>query len=1185
MSSYQKYPAKRRVNRDGFLDRYDARDGYLLRPDKAGGTAGILEGTAPSGASVLIRTWPGPTNEDIKEIWQNELRTLHRLGGAPGAEEYIARLVDADVDKKGFHIALATGERRPLAVLLGNVVKYSNSWLRGTSTARNRKHLWKNMARVATGLEILHSQGLLHCNLDAWSVLSSGGSQPDFQLTGFEWSMRLTAAADANGRWGSSPRPVSFTTDWADFAILAADLLKVDEKRVRHLGVPAHEVSENLFAEEAAFLRELLNPSSLVQLDGDYVRSRIERILTLVEDAAASEEARSYLVLNLGPDSKLSRRIREASELTVEVADLDAQKQFVLDDLSEAPRIVVSATDDEFDLFLRGRQLVYHLSAYRMPRAVTADWEFAICHAATPAEVWKGKVSAATALLPGSLDALNLREAGDRTPRLRGRVKSWEALRAQIIRDAPAPLDREGRILLALTLLHTVELVLVSADVFPVSVVSKAAEFESNGPSVRLNLQPDPDREQLSEVLGLRPMTDRLQEVLEQDAVSDDEGWLLTDKSTLGRRKGTDLELQFDAVKEAVGVKHFDFSVPRASLAPPAKGLLVPGDFQGRLAQLRRRSRALRGLKEHSELLRMLADPRSGLIETHDRLDDAQASTTQLDAAKAQALSELLAVLPLYLVQGPPGVGKTFLLRELVSRRLASEPSTRFLLTAQSHHAVDHLMSEIRSLWDDSTSTPLTVRCQSGQRGEVEGPMSVQAQARRLVDDLARSELAAGASDHLKRKLEEAAKEAPVRRGAQGGYTGQRALEGLILRAASLVFATTNSGELERLVDERGQFDWAIVEEAGKATGGELLMPLLLSYRRLMIGDHKQLPPFGAEKLERLLQDPTSLRGALTIGLALLDRELKAGISDELLARIEDDEVGFAEVCAEALRMLYLFETMIEAERRRVERPGSTGRPIGRILDIQHRMHPALATLVSDCFYDGKIKTADAARAKFLQSPSPIKSTDPQLLPETPIVVVNMPYRQSTMSLRSVEAHPRYSSPGEVEAVVRLVSLLEGTAARSDGSKPSLAILSPYAKQVAGLHAALQSSDPARDALRCFRSVTQAGSFCSTVDAFQGNEADAVVVSFVRNNQHATPRRALGFLSDPRRMNVLLSRARWRLFIVTSLDFLETVTRPLGLEQIPEAAFLRRFLDGLEKSRANGSAAIVPLQHLFGGQR
>jgi superfamily I DNA and/or RNA helicase len=68
-----------------------------------------------------------------------------------------------------------------------------------------------------------------------------------------------------------------------------------------------------------------------------------------------------------------------------------------------------------------------------------------------------------------------------------------------------------------------------------------------------------------------------------------------------------------------------------------------------------------------------------------------------------------------------------------------------------------------------------------------------------------------------------------------------RAFEAIIRRAANLVFATTNSAAVEQLIEERGLFDWTIVEEAGKATGAELLSPLLLSHRRLMVGDHRQL--------------------------------------------------------------------------------------------------------------------------------------------------------------------------------------------------------------------------------------------------------------------------------------------------------------------------------------------------------
>jgi serine/threonine protein kinase len=59
---------------------------------------------------------------------------------------------------------------------------------------RNRRRLWANALRAAEALELLHSQGIIHRNIDPWAIVTNFGDQPDFRLTGFEWSMRIAAS-------------------------------------------------------------------------------------------------------------------------------------------------------------------------------------------------------------------------------------------------------------------------------------------------------------------------------------------------------------------------------------------------------------------------------------------------------------------------------------------------------------------------------------------------------------------------------------------------------------------------------------------------------------------------------------------------------------------------------------------------------------------------------------------------------------------------------------------------------------------------------------------------------------------------------------------------------------------------------------------------------------------------------
>jgi hypothetical protein len=103
-----------------------------------------------------------------------------------------------------------------------------------------------------------------------------------------------------------------------------------------------------------------------------------------------------------------------------------------------------------------------------------------------------------------------------------------------------------------------------------------------------------------------------------------------------------------------------------------------------------------------------------------------------------------------------------------------------------------------------------------------------------------------------------------------------------------------------------------------------------------------------------------------------------------------------------------------------------------------------------------------------------------------------------------------------------------------------VAVLSPYAQQVRLLKRHL-SSLPPPPGIKLLAGANESRmgarpSWAHTVDSFQGNQADVIFVSLVRNNA-TLPGDGLGFLREASRLNVLLSRAERLLIIVGSWDF------------------------------------------------
>jgi superfamily I DNA and/or RNA helicase len=78
-------------------------------------------------------------------------------------------------------------------------------------------------------------------------------------------------------------------------------------------------------------------------------------------------------------------------------------------------------------------------------------------------------------------------------------------------------------------------------------------------------------------------------------------------------------------------------------------------------------------------------------------------------------------------------------------------------------------------------------------------------------------------------------------------------------------------------------------------------------------------------------------------------------------------------------------------------------------------------------------------------------------------------------------------------------------------SPGEIAVITPYSAQARLLRDTMDNSDVEVD----------------TVDGFQGREKEAIVISLVRSNSKGE----LGFLTDTRRINVALTRARRKLIV------------------------------------------------------
>lgn len=184
------------------------------------------------------------------------------------------------------------------------------------------------------------------------------------------------------------------------------------------------------------------------------------------------------------------------------------------------------------------------------------------------------------------------------------------------------------------------------------------------------------------------------------------------------------------------------------------------------------------------------------------------------------------------------------------------------------------------------------------------------------------------------------------------------------------------------------------------------------------------------------------------------------------------------------------------------------------LLTIQYRMHEAIMRFSSDWFYAGKLKAApEVSQRGILQWDSPITWIDTAEL--------------ETGEELNTETQSRINRPEAELLIAQLKAYVEKlTKERILEERIDFGIISPYKAQVYYLRSLVK-----RDAFfKPLRSLIT----IHTVDGFQGQERDVILISLVRANAEGK----IGFLNDLRRMNVAMTRARMKLIILGNADTL-----------------------------------------------